>query len=301
MPHISRRMFAAPAAALLLAACTGPTTPTPEVIPSPIASAAAGTPDILPIFVSSEIVPGRNRFLFSLTDAGRNIIAAPDLNVVVELFSRSGDQGTKLAEYDGEFLWTIEDEQGLYVIYPEFPEAGRFTFRFLASREGEEVQTVRADFDVAAEGTTPAIGEAAVASDTPTADDVDGDLERISTDESPDPELYELSIADAVEAGEPFVVAFATPRLCTSRVCGPTLDTVRRVKGDYPEFTFIHVEPYDLLDTAELKTMPWVDEWGLPSEPWVFVVDGSGNVAAKFEVIPSETELRSAIDAVVGS
>lgn len=284
----------------LLAACSGGSTqPTPNFTLTPVASQS--TPDILPIFVSSEIVPGRNRFLFSLTDGQRNLIASPELNVQLELFSRrEDDQGTKLADVPAEFIWAVEGERGLYVAYPEFPSAGRYGFRFLANREGEPVMTVRADFDVAAEGTTPAIGEPAIPSDTPTADDVAGDLPQISTDESPDPSMYEVSVAQAIEAGEPFVVTFATPKLCTSRVCGPTLDTVKAVKADYPDLRFVHVEPYDLENQSELTTMPWVEEWGLPSEPWVFVVDGDGNVAAKFEVIPGEDELRDAIDAVVG-
>jgi hypothetical protein len=113
--------------------------------------------------------------------------------------------------------------------------------------------------------------------------------------------MYEFSVADAIAAGEPFVVTFVTPKLCTSRVCGPTLDVVKSVKADYPDLRFVHVEPYDLTNQTELTTEPWVDEWGLPSEPWVFVVDGEGNVAAKFEVIAGEAELRAAIDAVLGS
>mgnify|MGYP000044064363 FL=1 len=287
-------------AAGLLAGCSSASTqPTPDAPGTPVASGSG--PEILPIIVSSEIVPGRNRFLFSLTDAERNLIAAPDLSVRLELFSRDGNQGTKLADVPAEFLWAIEGERGLYVAYPDFPSAGRYGFRFLASRAGEPTMTVAADFDVAAEGTTPALGAPAVPSDTPTADDVGGDLSQISSDQPPDPSLYEVSVADAIEAGEPFVVTFATPRLCTSRVCGPTLDTVKAVKADYPEFRFIHVEPYDLADEDQLTAMPWVDEWGLPSEPWVFVVDGDGNVAAKFEVIPGEDELREAIDDVAGS
>lgn len=285
----------------LLAACSaGSAQPTPDITLTPIASQPA--PDILPIVVSSEIVPGRSRFLFSLTDGQRNLIASPDLNVRLELFSRrEDDDGTKLADVPAEFVWAVEGERGLYVAYPEFPSSGRFGFRFLANREGEAVMTVRADFDVAAEATTPAIGEPAIPSDTPTSDDVGGDLSRISTDASPDPGMYEVSVADALNAGEPFVVTFATPKLCTSRVCGPTLETVKAIKADYPDLRFIHVEPFDLEDQTELTTMPWVDEWGLPSEPWVFVIDGDGTVAAKFEVIPGAEELRDAIDAVVRS
>jgi len=39
-------------------------------------------------------------------------------------------------------------------------------------------------------------------------------------------------------------------------------------------------------------------EWGLPSEPWIFVVDRDGLVTASFEGIVSEEELQAAVEAV---
>ena len=44
--------------------------------------------------------------------------------------------------------------------------------------------------------------------------------------------------------------------------------------------------------------VPATDEWGLPSEPWVFVVDPSGVVTSAFEGAASDDELTAAIDAV---
>jgi hypothetical protein len=32
-----------------------------------------------------------------------------------------------------------------------------------------------------------------------------------------------------------------------------------------------------------LETVPTVGEWGLPSEPWLFVVDADGRLVEKFE------------------
>ena len=37
--------------------------------------------------------------------------------------------------------------------------------------------------------------------------------------------------------------------------------------------------------------------WGLPTEPYTFVVDANGKVTAKFEGIASTEELRAAFDA----
>ena len=38
-----------------------------------------------------------------------------------------------------------------------------------------------------------------------------------------------------------------------------------------------------------------VTEWALPSEPWTFLVDGDGKVAAKFEAFTSLEELEDAL------
>ena len=115
--------------------------------------------------------------------------------------------------------------------------------------------------------------------------------------------MYEVSVADAVAGGTPTVIAFATPAFCTSEACGPMLDQVKALQTGYPDVEFIHVEVYDDLqvnDFDDLTTVPAVEEWGLPSEPWIFVVDGEGNVSAAFEGAVSDEELTTAIDAVAG-
>ncbi len=44
---------------------------------------------------------------------------------------------------------------------------------------------------------------------------------------------------------------------------------------------------------------PWVTEWGLVSEPWVFVVDASGKVTAKFEGAATADEVEAAARAAL--
>ena len=54
-------------------------------------------------------------------------------------------------------------------------------------------------------------------------------------------------MADALAAGRPFVLVFATPLFCSSRTCGPTLDNVKGIAAPYKDrIDFIHVEPYKL-------------------------------------------------------
>jgi hypothetical protein len=154
------------------------------------------------------------------------------------------------------------------------------------------------------------VGDQAPASDTPTLDDVDGDVARISTDDEPVEAFYETSVADALAAGTPFVLAFATPKFCATAQCGPTLDRLKPIAAAHPEMTFINVEPYELElvdgqlqpvlsgEPAGLTPTSATTEWRLPAEPWIFVVDGDGVVTASLMLIFGEEELEAAIAAV---
>ena len=291
--------------ALAISACGG----SQASRPAPSSPAASGGPAILPLLINSEIIKGPNRFLFSLTDRESKLVAAPDVKVRMQFFDADTAADKVAFEADADFLWAIEGTQGLYVAHVEFPDAGRWGTRFEATFPGGTVETVRADYDVAESGSTPAIGAEAPAVDTPTIVDVGGDLKRLTSDQRPEPRFYEMSIADAVTAGRPFVVSFATPAFCETRLCGPALETVKDVAKDYTEITFINVEPYkmtfeggslqpDLDANGQLQPADWTTAWGLRSEPYTFVVGGDGTVAAKFEAVLGSDELRGALDAL---
>ncbi len=97
------------------------------------------------------------------------------------------------------------------------------------------------------------------------------------------------------------MVTFATPAFCTSATCGPQVDVVKALKETYKgRVNFIHVEIYDnpqemREDLQKARLSPVIDEWGLPSEPWTFLVDAEGRVAAKFEAFTSAEELEEAL------
>ena len=106
-------------------------------------------------------------------------------------------------------------------------------------------ETVRVDYDVWETTSTPPIGAPAPLIDTPTAEDVGGDLGRISSDPEPVERFYELSILDAIEADAPAVIAFVTPAFCQTATCGPTIEKVKEVAENHPDgVNFVHVEPY---------------------------------------------------------
>jgi hypothetical protein len=190
------------------------------------------------------------------------------------------------------------DALALYVAQVSVDKPGKYWM--LAEPVGAS-QPIQALFNVVVKASpaSPEIGAPAPTSRTPTLGSAGGDLEALSTATKPEPALYRWSVAESVEAGAPFVVAFATPRFCESRTCGPTVDVVDAVRRRFEKdgVRFIHVEIYEDNDPAK-PVNRWVKEWNLPSEPWVFVVGRDGRVAAKFEGAVSVPALTAAVEQV---
>lgn len=190
------------------------------------------------------------------------------------------------------------DVGSVYVTKFRVKEPG--TYWLLAEPEGvaEPVQGL-GNVVVASRFSAPVVGDRAPASKTPTLRSAGGDLEAVSTSPDPVPELYRWSVAEMLQAGAPFVVAFATPAFCESRACGPTVEVVdevrRRSAGS--DVRFHHVEIYEGNDPNK-GVNRWVEEWNLPSEPWVFVVGRDGKITARFEGHVSVDELAAAVERV---
>ena len=297
-------------AAGLVAACSGfgptasPTPPNYQGWP-PNANYA-----LIPYPVSTEIAVGANRLLVNLLDASTNAsTASADHPVQLRLYDLPADATRPAQTTDAAYLPTISALPGLYRAMVTFSHAGDWGLEAIQDPGTAQERSGRFIFEVRASSMTPAIGASVQAEDTPTATDAAG-IAAISTDPSPDPDFYTTSISGALAAHEPFVVVFATPAFCKSATCGPTLNLVKQVAADYKgRLTFIHVEPYELQmtdghlqpvlteDNNPIPIQP-VDDWGLPTEPYIFVVGADGKLTAKFEGIASPDELRPAFDAV---
>jgi hypothetical protein len=291
------------------AAC--PTTPAPSRAPAGW-DVASQHPSVYPQIInpSGTIACGHTRLMFSFLDARNVPVASPDRSVEVKLFDLGADPATPVATGTATFIWAIEPTVGVYVVDVDLPTAGTYGAEFTTRIPSGASEAIRLGFDVQPASSVIAVGDKAPASVTPTLADVGGDVARISTDTSPVDAFYQTSIAAAVAAGKPFVVAFATPKFCVSRQCGPTLDRLKPIAAKYPGVTFINVEPYKLTfqdgqlqpvltgDPPALTPTDATNEWHLPIEPWVFVVDRHGVVSASFMLIFSDAELEAALKAV---
>jgi hypothetical protein len=182
----------------------------------------------------------------------------------------------------------------LYVTHVSLPTSGKFWL--LAEPVGGTPIQGLGTLVVKPKAEAPGIGDGAIASRTPTIASTGGDFSRLTTASPPDRELLRYSVADSLASHTPFVVVFATPKFCSSRTCGPTVavvDGVRKQLAGSP-VRFIHVEIYEDND-PQRGVNRWVEEWRLPSEPWVFVVDRGGKIRAAFEGAVSPRELTAAV------
>lgn len=274
-----------------------------------LTSPAAGRLQVL--ITTSELVVGPNRFGFGLLK-DHHLVANAD--VVVRIHDIRGPEAQLTAEAPARYhrLEVVEqgkhvhihpdgtrhvhggstDVQGIYAASVSFPRPGPWGVEILARQEDGPVESTRLKVDVLEVSRAPMPGAPAPRSRNLVASDVN-DLRRIDSSEPPDPRLHQTRIADAIAQGRPQVIVFATPKHCTSRVCGPVVDVVRTLIPIYGHrVTFIHQE---IWSTASQTFTPTVEEWNLRSEPWIFVVDAQGVVRARFEGVTTRRELEEAL------
>ena len=86
-----------------------------------------------------------------------------------------------------------------------------------------------------------------------------------------------------VRGKKPVALLFATPQLCTSRVCGPVADIALQLKSKYGRrMEFIHQEVWVDNDTNK-GLRPPLEAFKLETEPWLFVLDKSGKITTRLE------------------
>jgi len=243
---------------------------------------------------SSDFGPGRVRLTFLIIDGQGGVVARPSARIWVArgLEEQPFARATARSEKIGVAGSDPADAKEIFVTSLQLQEPGKY-WVLAEPVGGRKVQAV-GTVVVKKRTVAPDIGAAAPASETPTLSTAT--LAELSTSRVPDRELYRSSVADALADRAPFVVAFATPKYCTSRTCGPTVDVVNTVRRDHAdsEVRFIHVEVYEDNDPAK-GVNRWMKEWKLPTEPWVFVVGADGKVRDRFEGTVSVRELDASV------
>jgi hypothetical protein len=243
---------------------------------------------------TSDYSPGLVRVSFLVVDPRGRVISRPRARVWVarSLEDRPFVQTLARLEPIGvPGVSTGADAKAIYVAHVRVPAAGKY--ELVARPLGGKVHIAAlGDLVVRRRSATPLAGSRAFPSRTPTLASAHGRVGELTTRVPPDRALLRTSIAGALAAHEPFVVTFATPRYCVSRICGPVVDVVDRVRKQYARtpVRFIHVEIYTDNNPSKGRNR-WVREWRLPGEPWTFLVGRDGRIKAKFEGSVSVREL----------
>jgi hypothetical protein len=175
---------------------------------------------------------------------------------------------------------TTEDPNAASVVYSAqipFPRNGEWRLAALIKEpDGELAATPLPRAEVGLFSSIPRVGQKAPLIHTPTAQDVGGDLSKITTRIPPDTQ-NKVDYADVL-GKEPILLLFATPQFCQSRVCGPVVDVAEQTKQeDEDEAAFIHMEIYNDNDPGK-DVRPQVRAFHLPTEPWLFAIDRHGIV-----------------------
>ncbi len=195
-------------------------------------------------------------------------------------------------------------ERGLYSTNLTFDRAGEWAIQATVLGDDASPKRARLFFEVPESSKAPAIGDAAVKSVNRTERDVKS-LAELTTGSMKDADLYQVTIADAVESGKPTVIVMASPAFCTNAVCGPQVEVLKELKNEFPDqANYIHIDLYDNPheiqgDLGRAVISPVVREWNLPSTEWSFVVDSQGRIASRFEGFCTLEELREALESVL--
>jgi len=278
---------------LTVAACggeeaTNQATPTVLVLPP-----AQG--DVVPTLqvtvVSDDFAVGTPRVPFVLYDGPNRVSNAQKVKVTLFDLTQNPPQ-------PGEFVWATgynDYAVPYWVVYPAIATAGNWGLLTQVIQADGKVTEAQFVIEVLDKTKTPAIGDAAFPSANRTLRSEPA-IEKLTSDVEPTPDLYQMTIAEAIATGRPSVVVFSTPGFCQTAVCTPVLNSVKAVHAQQGDrANFIHIEVYKQFN-PELLLADEMAEWGFTSEPWTYVLDTMGRVAARLGGPVSPRELTAALE-----
>lgn len=276
-----------------------------------------GKGDLFPSIVNHALGVGPNRVSIGLAD--RHDRRVLDASLHVRFYDLSNDKAVLKSESDARFVpaeLSYIDEQsgktrtpvgrdGVYLVEANFDVAGPWGMWVTVTRNGKTEDPIPFRFNVLDHTPEPAVGDQAPPSRQATLADVP-DLAEIDSSSPPRPSMHNITVADALATRQPVVLAFATPAFCQSRTCEPVMEAIMDpLSAMYAgRAIFIHIEPYALPTLRQSNVqvpVPATQEWRLQDEPWVFVIDRDGRIAAKFEGITAVDEVEAALTAALAS
>ena len=255
------------------------------------------------IFATPDLGPGEQRVAVVLTSK-KGLVRSPIATLTSYHYANGAAEGEMRDTAVALFRPFPLGTRGLYAAQMQFDSPGDWGLDIAVL--DEEANTLRAElrFEVPEKTAAPANGASSPLSDSKTI--ATHDIEELTTGTLQDIDLYQISIADAVQSDLPTVIVMASPAFCTNAVCGPQVDVLSELKDSYKgKAHFIHVDFFDNPaeiqgDLTRARVSPTVLEWNLPSTEWSFVVNADGTIHRRFEGFAPIDELEDALLEVLG-
>lgn len=267
---------------------------------------------------ASDWVVGQNRVPFALVRNDGSTIE--NANLSVKFYSRTPDGERELQSSESAIFYKIKGStehfhpDGLAHDHPVFrnlyvvPEVALSTSGIWlgqitgTDKDGNSLDITDLNFVVNTKSQTLIVGDPAPSIINPTLNDV-ADIAEITSAKQPNYHFYQLTVAEALSQSKPLVLVFASPSFCVTAMCGPVTEVVSEQSDAYSDsVNFIHIEPWDLQiarNFSRLKPSRSTQDWGLKTEPWVFVINAQGKIFSRFEGLLSSSELQHAIARVL--
>ncbi len=253
----------------------------------------------------SVLLPGANRVAFGLIGADQKFIYGRSALYVARSPS-SPAQGPFLAPADsfvpapaflskGAALDTA-DIKAIYATQITFSGPGGYAV-LVVSRVGSQLFGAATAVKVARSSPIPNVGQRPPAISTDTVASAHGNLDAIDT-RVPHDDMHRVDFRNVI-GKRPVALLFATPLLCSSRVCGPVTDLELQLEHEFAgQVTFIHEEVY-VANQANKGLRPQLQAFHLHTEPWLFTFNARGRVAARLEGAFGINAFRDAIRAAL--
>jgi hypothetical protein len=307
--------------AALLAGCggsKGETRPAPPPTEFPAAKGktiaellhgSGATPSKLVVAPASQVFDrGEERYPFGVFTPGQEQVEDVEVALYFAKDGRSpvtGPLPAKLETLQTKPAYRSQNGSGpgeaksVYVVPKvDFPKDGSYLAVAMIKGPGGRLEASRVPSPVVGRyPKVPRVGERPPRIGTLTAADVGNDLEKIDTRVPPD-QMHKVDFAEVL-GEKPIVLVFATPALCQSRVCGPVVDVAQQVADKYePRADFIHQEVY--VDNEIAKGIrPQLKAFGLPTEPWTYLIGADGVIKDRLEGAYGVDELEAAMRTIV--
>jgi len=320
MSVVIKKILAGVILSILVAACSNQAAPTPRMeFEQPLSNKTEerhkegevhrhihpeeATAQIQLVLVPSELIVGSNRFAIGIFDQGGTLVHEADVHLH---FYDLGDPSNPFFESEAD-AYPLSTELGDVTIFAyerEFAHGGDWAVEVEATfPDGSEaINGIR--FVVFEDSPSIKPGDRVPMVQTPTLKNVSQQVSLISSAEVPNNSFYEYSLDESIESGRPTLLLFATPAFCQTRFCGPSYEIFNDLADHYQDqLNFIHVEVFTGLPNPEANNWavtPSMEQFGLESEPWIFLIDKDGTVLYRVEGLFTQKEIEQHINEKLG-